>query len=64
MYNFRVAHNNISSIVRDVCQAIKEEYAGEVIVAPTTQAEWLQIAELFLLGRISTTVWVPWTVNT
>ncbi len=22
MYNFRVAHNNISSIVRDVCQAI------------------------------------------
>ncbi len=46
MYNFR-AHNTISSIVRSVCQAIIDEYVGEVIAAPTTEAEWLQIAELF-----------------
>ncbi len=39
MYNFCVAHNSISSIVRDVCQAIIDEYAGEVIAAVTTEAE-------------------------
>ncbi len=59
MYNFRVAYNTISSIVRDVCQGIMDEYAREVFAALTTEAEWLQIAELF-----SSTVWVPWTVNT
>ncbi len=47
MYNFRVAHNTISKVVRDVCQASIDEYAGEVIAAPTTAAEWLQIADLF-----------------
>ncbi len=47
MYNFRVAHNTISKVVRDVCQAIIDEYDGEVIAAPTTEAEWLQIADVF-----------------
>ncbi len=47
MYNFQVAHNTISSIVRDVCKAIINEYATEVIAAPTTEAESLQIADLF-----------------
>ncbi len=47
MYNFRVTHNSISSIIRDVCKAIIDEYAREVIAAPTTEAEWLQIADLF-----------------
>ncbi len=47
MYNFWVSHNTISSIVRDVCQAIIDEYAREVIAAPTTEAEWLHIADLF-----------------
>ncbi len=47
MYNFRVANNTISSIVRDICQTIIDKYAREVIVAPTTEAEWLQIADLF-----------------
>ncbi len=47
IYNFRVAHNTISSIVKDVCQAIIDEYAREVIAAPTTEAKWLQIADLF-----------------
>ncbi len=45
MYNFRVAHNTISSI--EVCKAIIEECAKEVIAAPTIEAEWLQIADLF-----------------
>ncbi len=47
MYNFQVAHDTISSIVRDICQAIIDEYAIEVIAAPTTEAEWLQIADFF-----------------
>ncbi len=47
MYNVRVAHNTISKVVRDFCQAIIDDYAGEVIAAPTTAAEWLQIADLF-----------------
>ncbi len=47
MYNFWVVLNTISSIVRDVCQAIIDEYATEVIAAPTTEAELLQIAGLF-----------------
>lgn len=47
MYSFRVAHNTISLIVREVCQAIEAEYAQEVIPCPTTAAEWRAIAEEF-----------------
>ena len=47
MYGFRVAHNTISSIVRDVSEAIVEEYAEEVIACPTTQEEWQLIADQF-----------------
>ncbi len=47
MYNFWVAHNTISNVVRDVCQAIIDKYAREVIAAPTTEAEWLEIADRF-----------------
>ncbi len=47
MSNFQVAHNTISSIVRDFCQAIIDEDAREVIAAPITEAEWVQIADLF-----------------
>ncbi len=47
MYNFWVAHNTIYSIVRNICQAIIDEYAREVIATPTTEAKWLQIADLF-----------------
>lgn len=36
MYGFRVAHNTISLLVRDVCEAIITEYANEVISCPTT----------------------------
>ncbi|MCM8858028.1 MAG: transposase family protein [Candidatus Thiodiazotropha sp.] len=47
MYGFRVADNTISMIVRDVCQAIIDEYAEEVIACHTTPHEWRQIAEQF-----------------
>ncbi len=39
MNNFWVAHNIISSIVIYVCQAIMDEDAREVYIAPTTEAE-------------------------
>jgi len=47
MYGFRVAHNAISLIVRQVYRAITDEYAQEVISTPTTPEEWLQIADQF-----------------
>lgn len=39
MYGFRVADSTISLVVRDVCQAIIDEYAEEVIACPTTPEE-------------------------
>ena len=47
MYGFRVAHNTISVVVRQVCRAIIDEYAEEIISTPTTPAGWLQVAEGF-----------------
>ena len=47
MHGFRVAHNTISLVVRQVCRAITDEYAQEVISTPTTPEEWLQIADQF-----------------
>ena len=47
MYGFRVAHNTISKVVKEVCEAIVAEYANEVIMCPTTEAEWREVAELF-----------------
>ncbi len=47
MYGFRVAHNTISCIVREVCTSIIEEYLQEVIVCPIRPQEWTAIADLF-----------------
>ena len=47
MYGFRVAHNTISLIIRDVCEAIIAEFAEEVISCPTTPEEWRRIADQF-----------------
>jgi len=47
MYGFRVAHNTICSIVRDVCEAIVSAYAGDVIQTPTEPEEWKAIADQF-----------------
>ena len=46
-YFFRVPHTPISFIVRDVCEAIVEEYAEEVVKLPTTPDEWREVAEKF-----------------
>ena len=46
-YNFRVPPNTISLIVNEVCDAIKAEFAAEVIQCPTTTEEWTAIAEQF-----------------
>ena len=35
-FNFRVPHNTMSLIVREVCMAIVDEYKNEVIKCPTT----------------------------
>ena len=47
MYGFRVAHNTISSIVPEVCEAIIEEYGHQVVSCPTTPAEWHAVAQQF-----------------
>ena len=47
MYGFRVAHNTISSVVRDVCEAIIAEFAEEMIPTPSTAEGWKKIADDF-----------------
>lgn len=47
MYGFRVAHNTICGIVRDVCEAIVSAYAEDVIQTPTEPEQWQAIAEQF-----------------
>ena len=47
MYGFRVSHSTISLIVRDVCEAINEEFAAEVVSCPTTPNEWKVVADQF-----------------
>ena len=47
MYGFRVAHNTISLTVREVCEAIIEEYGEEVLSCPTTPEAWKEVAAQF-----------------
>ena len=47
MYGFRVPHNSISKIIREVCKAIISEYASEVIEAPNTEQQWRRISDQF-----------------
>ena len=44
MYLFYVPHNTISILVRDVCQAIWDEYRDEVVSNPTTAEGKKEIA--------------------
>ena len=46
-WDFRAPGNTISVFVKEVCQAIIDEYAEEVIQCPTTAAEWRAVAEEF-----------------
>ena len=43
MYIFYVLHNTISSLVRDVCQAIWDEFGDESVSSPTTAEGWKEI---------------------
>jgi len=45
--NFRVAPNTISLTIYKVCDAIKAEFAAEVIQCPTSTEEWSLIVEQF-----------------
>ena len=40
MYGFRVAHNCISRIVCECCDAIFDEFSDEVMHCPRSSAEW------------------------
>jgi hypothetical protein len=44
-YNFRVAPNTISLIINEVYDAIKAEFAAEVIQCPTTTEESMRTME-------------------
>ena len=46
-FSFRIAANTLSLIVKEVCQAIVEEYKDEVMKCPTTPEEWIAVAEKF-----------------
>jgi hypothetical protein len=47
-YGWRVPHNTISVVVREVCQAIIDEYLPEVMNCPTTPEGWRDISVKFL----------------
>ena len=46
-YGWRVPHNTQSVNVREVCQAIVDEYLLEVMNCPTTPENWRQISDKF-----------------
>ena len=46
-YDFRVAHNTISPIIPDICEAIYLESQAEVMWCPRTHTEWRAVAEQF-----------------
>ncbi|KAK7099776.1 hypothetical protein V1264_022832 [Littorina saxatilis] len=46
-FGWRVPHNNQSLVVREVCQAIIDEYVDEVLVCPSTPESWRAVADKF-----------------
>lgn len=47
MYAFRVPHNTISKLIREVCDAIVDEFAPEVMPCPSSPEEWKPITDQF-----------------
>lgn len=47
-FSFRVAHNTISILLREVCQALFAEYKEEVWSRPKTPEEWKVVSDGFL----------------
>ena len=46
-YSFRVPHNTISRVVKEVSAAIVTEYEAEVFDFPTTPQRWRQVKLIF-----------------
>ncbi|XP_014677580.1 PREDICTED: uncharacterized protein LOC106817429 [Priapulus caudatus] len=46
-FDFRVPHNTMSVLVREVCQAIVDEYKEEIISCPISPEEGRAVAEMF-----------------
>ena len=47
-FSWRVPHNTISVVVREVCQAIIDEFLDELMTCPTTPQGWQEVADRFL----------------
>ena len=47
MFHIRMPHNTMSLVIREVCDAIAEEYESEVVVCPRTQEGWREVAKGF-----------------
>ena len=46
-YSYRVAHNTISKIVYETCEAIISEYKDEVLSCSKTPEAWLKVSDEF-----------------
>jgi len=46
-FSWRVPHNTISIVIREVCQAIVDEYLDELMTCPSTPDEWQQVADKY-----------------
>ena len=44
MYSFRVAHNTISRIVPETCEAVIQHSKEEMMPCPKTPGEWKEVA--------------------
>lgn len=47
MYSFRVAHNTISRIIPETCEAIIDHLSGEVMSCPNSPQAWKEVANKF-----------------
>lgn len=47
-FQWRVPHNTISVVVRQVCQALIDEYVADVMPLPTEAEQWTRIADDFM----------------
>ena len=47
-FSWRVPSNTLSIVVREVCNAIIDEYADEVMTPPNNPDEWKAIADHFM----------------
>ena len=45
-YSFRVPHNTISGVVKEMPADIVSEYEDEIFDFPTTPARWLQVMDI------------------